>query len=173
MKKFLSIPLIFALVFSVLAITPSTPSQAATKEILIARLNGNTLTCHKSTFNTNLKGNKDWQWENIVGYGKKLSYKVSPNCKFYTLSADSVTLSKVSRSTFKKKLYDYSKQRENGVTYYWGTAAKITIRGIVKITIFMADKLFSFRSSLALLKVSFSNSSRTNDFTTRVFVIFS
>ena len=77
MKKFLSIPLIFALVFSVLVITPSTPSQAATKEILIARLNGNTLTCHKSTFNTNLKGNKDWQWENIVGYGKKLSYKVS------------------------------------------------------------------------------------------------
>ena len=55
--------------------------------------------------------------------------------KIYTLSADSVTLSKVSRSTFKKKLYDYSKQRENGVTYYWGTAAKITIKGgkVVKI----------------------------------------
>lgn len=135
MKKFLSIALIFTLVFSTFAFVPSTSSQAATKQILIARLNGNTLTCHKSTFNTNLKGNKDWQWENIVGYGKKLSYKVSPKCKFYTLSADSITLSKVSRSTFKKKLYDYSKQRENGVTYYWGTAAKITIKGgkVVKI----------------------------------------
>lgn len=135
MKKFLSVALIFALVFSALSAASSTTSQAATKEILIARLSGNTLTCHKSTFNTNLKGNNDWQWQNIVGYGKKLSYKVSSKCKFYTLSADSVTLSKVSRSTFKKKLYDYSKQRENGVTYYWGTAAKITIKGgkVVKI----------------------------------------
>ena len=107
MKKFLSIALIFTLVFSTCAFVPSTSSQAATKQILIARLNGNTLTCHK----------------------------VSPKCKFYSLSADSVTLSKVSRSTFKKKLYDYSKQRENGVTYYWGTAAKITIKGgkVVKI----------------------------------------
>lgn len=135
MKKFLSVALIFALVFSALSAASSTTSQAATKEILIARLSGNTLTCHKSTFNTNLKGNNDWQWQNIVGYGKKLSYKLSSKCKFYTLSADSVTLSKVSRSTFKKKLYDYSKQRENGVTYYWGTAAKITIKGgkVVKI----------------------------------------
>lgn len=135
MKKVLSIALIFTLVFSTLAIVPSTPSQAATKEILIARLSGSTLTCHKSTFNTNLKGKNDWEWENIVGYGKKLSYKVSPKCKFYTLSADSVTLTKVNRSSFKKKLYDYSKQKENGVTYYWGTAAKITIKGgkVVKI----------------------------------------
>ena len=82
MKKFLSIALIFTLVFSTFAFVPSTSSQAATKQILIARLNGNTLTCHKSTFNTNLKGNKDWQWENIVGYGKKLSYKVYQNANF-------------------------------------------------------------------------------------------
>ena len=51
MKKFLSIALIFTLVFSTFAFVPSTSSQAATKQILIARLNGNTLTCHKSTFN--------------------------------------------------------------------------------------------------------------------------
>ena len=42
MKKFLSIALIFTLVFSTFAIVPSTSSQAATKQILIARLNGNT-----------------------------------------------------------------------------------------------------------------------------------
>lgn len=135
MKKFLSVALIFALVFGALSAASSTTSHAATKEILIARLSGNTLTCHKSTFNTNLKGNNDWQWENIVGYGKKLSYKVSPKCKFYLLAMDYKTLKKVSHSTFKKKLYDYSKQSENGVTYYLGTAAKITIKGgkVVKI----------------------------------------
>ena len=55
MKKFLSIALIFTLVFSTFAFVPSTSSQAATKQILIARLNGNTLTCHKSTFNTQFK----------------------------------------------------------------------------------------------------------------------
>lgn len=135
MKKFLSIALIFTLVFSTFAIVPSTSSQAATKEILIARLNGNTLTCHKSTFNTNLKGNKDWQWENIVGYGKKLSYKVSPKCKFYLLAMDCRTLKKVSRNTFQKKLGEYHVNKEHGVTYYDGTAAKITIKGgkVVKI----------------------------------------
>lgn len=135
MKKFLSVALIFALVFGALAAAPATTSQAATKEIVIARLSGNTLTCHKSVVNISLKGTSAWEWENIVGYGKKLSYKVSPKCKFYTLKTDCVTLKRVSRSTFKKTLFDYSKQRENGVTYYWGTAAKITIKGgkVVKI----------------------------------------
>ena len=45
----------------------------------------------------------------------KEAMELAPKCKFYTLSEYSVTLTKVSRSTFKKKLYDYSKQRENGV----------------------------------------------------------
>lgn len=135
MKKFLSIALIFTLVFSTLAITPSTTSQAATKEITIARLRGNTLTCHKACFNVALNKNVDWEWENIVGYGKKLSYKVSPKCKFYLLAMDCRTLKKVSRNTFQKKLGEYHVNKEHGVTYYDGTAAKITIKGgkVVKI----------------------------------------
>ncbi len=44
---------------------------------------------------------------------------------------------------------------------------------MVKITTFMALRLFSISSSLASLKVSFSKSSRTKDLTTRTLVIFS
>ena len=128
MKKFLSVALIFALVFSALSAASSTTSQAATKEILIARLSGNTLTCHKSTFNTNLKGNNDWQWQNIVGYGKKLSYKVSSKCKFYLLAMDYKTLKKVNRSTFKKSCMIIQNKVKTGLLIIWAPPQRLQSR---------------------------------------------
>lgn len=135
MKKFLSLALVFTLILGSLAVTPAAPAQAATKKIVIAHLSSNRLSCHKATFNIYLNKNVDWEWQNIVGYGKKMSYKVSPNCKFYSLNAADMKLHKVSRSTFKKNLSTYGKHREHGVIWYWGTAAKITIKGgkVVKI----------------------------------------
>ena len=62
--------------------------RQSTKHIIVAKLNGTTLKYHKSTMNTNLKGNSDWEWENIVGYGKKKSIKVAKNCKYYILGND-------------------------------------------------------------------------------------
>ena len=63
------------------------------------------------------KGNQNYRFQ-VLGCLSKLSPKYFPKNVY-----------------LKKKLYDYSKQRENGVTYYWGTAAKITIKGgkVVKI----------------------------------------
>ena len=59
--------------------TKKVSKKTKTKHIIVAKLNGTTLKYHKSTMNTNLKGNSDWAWENVVGYGKKQSIKVAKN----------------------------------------------------------------------------------------------
>lgn len=56
--------------------TKKVSKKTKTKHITVAKLNGTTLKYHKSTMNTNLKGNSDWEWENIVGYGKKSRSKL-------------------------------------------------------------------------------------------------
>lgn len=58
--------------------TKKVSKKTKAKHIIVAKLNGTTLKYHKSTMNTNLKGNSDWEWENIVGYGKK---KVDQSCQ--------------------------------------------------------------------------------------------
>ena len=115
--------------------TKKASKKTTTKHIIVAKLNGTTLKYHKSTMNTNLKGNSDWQWENVVGYGKKKSIKVAKNCKYYILGNDIRTVKKTTKKKFRKRLYDYKRYKENGVIWYWGTAAKITIKNgkVIKI----------------------------------------
>ena len=108
--------------------TKKVSKKTKTKHITVAKLNGTTLKYHKSTMNTNLKGNSDWEWENIVGYGKKKSIKVAKNCKYYILGNDIHTVKKTTKKKFQKRLYSYKRYKENGVIWYWGTAAKITIK---------------------------------------------
>ena len=115
--------------------TKKVSNKTKTKHIVIAKLNGTTLKYHKSTMNTNLKGDSDWEWENVIGYGKKQSIKVAKNCKYYILGNDIRTVKKTTKKTFKKRLYSYKRYKENGIVWYWGTAAKITIKNgkVVKI----------------------------------------
>ena len=117
--------------------TKKVSKKTKTKHIIVAKLNGTTLKYHKSTvsettydsvMNTNLKGNSDWEWENVVGYGKKQSIKVAKNCKYYILGNDIHTVKKTTKKKFQKRLYGYKRYKENGVIWYWGTAAKITIK---------------------------------------------
>lgn len=131
MKKFLSLALVLTLILGSLAVSPAAPAQAATKNIVIARLSGNSLSCHKASMNSQLNKNVEWGWENVIGYGRKMTFKVSKKCKFFSIDGD-MKLHKTSRSKFKKNLYNYAKRREHGVIYYDGTAAKITLKnGIV------------------------------------------
>lgn len=77
--------------------TKKVSKKTKTKHIIVAKLNGTTLKYHKSTMNTNLKGNSDWEWENVVGYGKKQSIKVAKNCKYYILGNDIHTVKKTQK----------------------------------------------------------------------------
>ena len=85
--------------------TKKVSKKTKTKHIIVAKLNGTTLKYHKSTMNTNLKGDSDWEWENVVGYGKKQSIKVAKNCKYYILGDDIHTVKKTTKKKFQKRLY--------------------------------------------------------------------
>ena len=93
---------------------------------------GNTLKYRKCVNNTRLKGKEDWQWENLVGYGKLKKVTLAKNCRFYFLSMyDLKTLKKTSRKTFKREIkttYKTAKNHENGVVFYSGMAVKLTIK---------------------------------------------
>lgn len=130
MKKtvaaFLTVVMILAGTVAVSSVTSD--AKTTTKNIVIASLSSNSLSYHKSCMNTQLNGDADWQWENLVGYGKKQRVAVAKNCKYYSISLTTMKPYKTSKAKFKKNLKDYSKNKENGVVWYWGTAAKITIK---------------------------------------------
>lgn len=107
-------------------------AKAASRTAVVSSIKGNTLKYRKCVNNTRLKGKEDWQWENLVGYGKLKKVKLAGNCRFYFLSLyDLKTLKKTSRKTFVKKIkttYKTAKNHENGVVFYSGMAVKLTIK---------------------------------------------
>lgn len=117
--------LILAAIFP-LAVTNEISAKTCYKPIIVAKLKGNTLSYHKAV--TNIDIMEDPQWENIVGYGKKKKIAVSKNAKFYLLNAATMKNYKVSKKKFLKNLTKYSKNKEQGVTYYSGTYCKMTIK---------------------------------------------
>lgn len=107
-------------------------AKAASRTAVISSIKGNTLKYRKCVNNTRLKGKEDWQWENLVGYGKLKKVTLAKNCRFYFLSMyDLKTLKKTSRKTFKREIkttYKTAKNHENGVVFYSGMAVKLTIK---------------------------------------------
>lgn len=103
-------------------------SAASEKRVIIWSLKGNTLQYYKACSASEYL--KQGDWENTIGAGKRKSIKVSSNAKYYVLkvTASGDKLVKVSKKKFIKNLYDTSKHRENGKTWYWGTACKLTIK---------------------------------------------
>lgn len=107
-------------------------AKAASRTAVVSSIKGNTLKYRKCVNNTRLKGKEDWQWENLVGYGKLKKVTLAKNCRFYFLSMyDLKTLKKTSRKTFTRKIkttYKPTKNHENGVVFYGGMAVKLTIK---------------------------------------------
>ena len=56
------------------------------KTVIIASINKEKIKYVKSDFNYNYKKNVDWQFESIIGYGKKRNIKLSKKCAFSLLS---------------------------------------------------------------------------------------
>lgn len=128
MKK--RVVVLVMLILALAAVPLGEPLQVSAKSnkknIVIAKITGNTLSYHKAANVTKIMKNPDW--ENIVGYGKKKKIKLSKNTKFYLLNVSTMKNYKVSKKKFIKKLFDYSKNKEQGVTWYWGTYCKMTIK---------------------------------------------
>ncbi len=107
-------------------------AKAASRTAVVSSIKGNTLKYRKCVNNTLLKGKEDWQWENLVGYGKLKKVTLAKNCRFYFLNMyDLKTLKKTSKKTFTKKIkttYKPTKNHENGVVFYGGMAVKLTIK---------------------------------------------
>lgn len=126
MKKYAVLIVAFSLVIGSLFV--STQAEAkSTKGIIVATISGNTLKYHKSGYVSQILGSTDW--ENTIGYGKQRTIKISPKAKYYLLDMSSMQTYKVSKKRFVKELrsYGYNKHKENGITYYWGMACKMTI----------------------------------------------
>ncbi|MCR5430338.1 MAG: hypothetical protein K6E58_03820 [Eubacterium sp.] len=113
--------------------------QAKTKNAVIWKMNSKKVTYRKSIAVSKYLGPKAG-WENIIGYGKKMSKKISKKAKFYIIKDYAHPFSsfkKVSKKAFIKqvKSYDAKKFKQLGKTYYWGMACKITTKNgkVVKI----------------------------------------
>lgn len=125
MKKYAVLLVAFSLVIGSLSV--STQAEAKfIREIIVAKISGNTLKYHQAIDSSEIFVSADWQ--NTVGYGKKMTIKISPKAKYYLLDIQSMQTYKVSKKKFIKSLYDYSIERERGVTYYIGMACKMTIK---------------------------------------------
>ena len=71
-------------------------AKAASRTAVVSSIKGNTLKYRKCVNNTLIKGNEDWQWENLVGYGKLKKVTLAKNCRFYFLNMyDLKTLKKI------------------------------------------------------------------------------
>ncbi|BBF41341.1 hypothetical protein lbkm_0015 [Lachnospiraceae bacterium KM106-2] len=126
-----SLMLVIALMIAItaqFAVTEQISAKTTTKNVVIAKINGNTMEYHKSISATRLIKNADW--ENIVGYGKKYKIKLASNAKFYVLDSYTFKTKKVSKKRFMQnvKAFGYQKSKDKGVTYYWGMACKLTIK---------------------------------------------
>ena len=102
-------------------------SAASQKHVIIWSIKGNKLKYHKAYWASEYLNAQDW--ENIIGGGKRKAIKISPKATYYLLKAPAYDkLHKVSKEKFIKNLFDTSKYKENGKTWYWGMACKLTIK---------------------------------------------
>jgi len=127
--------LVMALVLMTVAFVKPEHMQAATskeKLVIVASLKGNALKYHKAgRIDTEYTQSilEEEGFENIIGYGKKQTIKVSSNCKYYLWNYETMEPYKVSKKKFKNSLYDYSKETtQSGKVWYWGMAVSITIK---------------------------------------------
>lgn len=119
------------MVMAILLPQTSIQAKTVTRQAVIMDFQGNTLKYRKCVNNTTLKGNEEWQWENLVGYGKLKQVKMASNCRFYLLKGVTKVY-RVSKVKFKKKIlgrgYISQKSKENGVVFYDGMAVKLIIK---------------------------------------------
>jgi hypothetical protein len=126
-KSIVSFLLLLSLVVAQAAVPKTADAKTSSKNIIIAKVQGNTLYYHKAVSTSKILKNADWQ--NTVGTGKKQKITLSKSAKFYLISDYStLKVKKVSKTTFKKNLFSYQKEKEQGVTYYSGMACKMTIK---------------------------------------------
>lgn len=118
------------------------------KTVIIASINKEKIKYVKSDFNYNYKKNVDWQFESIIGYGKKRNIKLSKKCAFYKIdyTSENTEYIKTSRKDFQQllKSYKFKKVYFNGFTkkskfieipYYYGLACRLVIKNkkVVKV----------------------------------------
>lgn len=125
-KSLIAVVVMLCLVIAAQAGGAETSSAKTVKKITVAKIKGNTLSYHKAVNNITIM--EDPQWENIVGYGKKKTIKMTKDTKFYLLNIETMKPYKVTKKKFIKNMYKYEKSTENGVTYYWGTYCKMTVK---------------------------------------------
>lgn len=125
-KLLIAVVVMLCLVMAAQAGGAETSSAKTVKKITVAKIKGTTLSYHKAVNNITIM--KDPQWENIVGYGKKKTIKMAKKTKFYLLNVETMKPYKVTKKKFLKKIAQYSKSTENGVTYYGGTYCKMTVK---------------------------------------------
>lgn len=104
-------------------------SAISQKHVIIWSLKGNKLQYYKAYSASEYL--KQGDWDNTIGAGKRKSIKVSSKAKYYLLkptASNPNKICKVSKKKFIKNLYETSKHKENGKTWYWGTACKLTIK---------------------------------------------
>ena len=125
-KLLIAVVVMLCLVMAAQAGGAETSSAKTVKKITVAKIKGTTLSYHKAVNNITIM--KDPQWENIVGYGKKKTIKMTKDTKFYLLNFATMKPYKVTKKKFIKNMSDYGKNTENGVTYYSGTYCKMTVK---------------------------------------------
>ncbi|MCI5731049.1 MAG: hypothetical protein MR304_05865 [Eubacterium sp.] len=125
-KSLIAVVVMLCLVIAAQAGGAETSSAKTVKKITVAKIKGTTLSYHKAVNNITIM--EDPQWENIVGYGKKKTIKMTKDTKFYLLNIETMKPYKVTKKKFIKNMYKYEKSTENGVTYYWGTYCKMTVK---------------------------------------------
>lgn len=125
-KSLIAVVVMLCLVIAAQAGGAKTSSAKTVKKITVAKIKGTTLSYHKAVNNITIM--EDPQWENIVGYGKKKTIKMTKDTKFYLLNIETMKPYKVTKKKFIKNMYKYEKSTENGVTYYWGTYCKMTVK---------------------------------------------
>lgn len=125
-KLLIAVVVMLCLVMAAQAGGAETSSAKTVKKITVAKIKGNTLSYHKAVNNITIMEQPDW--ENIVGYGKKKTIKLTKKTKFYLLNVANMKPYKVSKKKFVKNMYEYSKCTDKGVTYYWGTYCKMTVK---------------------------------------------
>ena len=125
-KSLIAVVVMLCLVIAAQAGGAETSSAKTVKKITVAKIKGTTLSYHKAVNNITIM--EDSQRENIVGYGKKKTIKMTKDTKFYLLNIETMKPYKVTKKKFIKNMDKYEKSTENGVTYYWGTYCKMTVK---------------------------------------------
>lgn len=128
--KIIALFLAFAVIFLTgLCVSPG-EAEAKTKNIVICKLGAAKLTGYKAYMASDYLG--DIEWENVIGAGKKQTFAISPDCKYYLIDYNKEFMPdyRVSKKVFLERVESVSpdKSEENGKTYYWGMACKLVIK---------------------------------------------